>query len=47
MAREGTPAPDWARAFDETGRLDWGRARVATGVAVLGLAGYLLTWWAA
>ncbi len=37
----------WARAFDETGRLDWGRARVATGVAVLGLAGYLLTWWAA
>jgi hypothetical protein len=37
----------WARAFDESGRLDWARARVATGIAGLGLIGYLLTWWAA
>ena len=37
----------WGRAFDETGRLDWKRARPGLIAGVLGFSAYVVAWWAA
>lgn len=37
----------WRRAFDETGRLDWAKARPGAIAGAIGLVAYLFTWWAA